>query len=73
MRLCRTCQYLVMDVVRPNDFSFARCLKFGDQCMVSGTIRYNYAERCRRDSTMCGNEGNSYKQKTLVLPIYKII
>ncbi len=63
VKLCRTCVHLRMDIRQPNDFTFARCAKFGNQCAVSGEVTYIYAERCRRNFTMCGIEGKHHKTK----------
>jgi hypothetical protein len=59
--ICKTCKYLVMDQARPRDFLFARCLLFGEQCRVSGKIKYYYADRCRRDYILCGAEGKFHE------------
>ncbi len=59
--ICKTCKYLVMDPVRPKDYLFARCLRFGEQCRVSGEVKFYYADRCRRDYSLCGSEGKYHK------------
>jgi len=60
--ICRTCKHILMDIKIPNDYSFARCAVLGKQCVVSGDIMYPYADRCRRDFTMCGQEGKYYEK-----------
>lgn len=60
--ICRTCKHILMDIKIQNDYSFARCAILGKQCVVSGDIMYPYADRCRRDFTMCGQEGKYYEK-----------
>jgi hypothetical protein len=59
--ICKTCKHLVMDQARPKDYLFARCVRFGEQCRISGEVKYYYADRCRRDYTLCGIEGKFHK------------
>jgi hypothetical protein len=59
--ICKTCKYLVMDQARPSDYLFARCIRFGEHCRVSGKVKYFYADRCRRDYTLCGSEGRYHE------------
>lgn len=61
--LCKTCVHFRGDKMYPLDYSQARCMLFGNQCVVSGDITYLYAERCRRDNSMCGREGKHYKSR----------
>ncbi len=61
--LCKTCVHFRADKRQPMDYTQARCILFGNQCVVSGDVTYLYAERCRRDSTMCGREGIHYKSR----------
>ena len=62
--ICKTCKHLVLDASRNNDYLFARCLRFGEQCRVSGEVKYYYADRCRRDFMLCGTEGKYHEDKT---------
>lgn len=61
---CKTCKYLVMDPSRPTDYVFARCIRFGEQCRISGEIKYYYATRCRHDYSLCGTEGKYHESKS---------
>ena len=70
--ICRTCKHLLMDIKYTNDYSFARCSLLGKQCVVSGDINYPYADRCRRDFTMCGVEGKYYEKSQSETHIYKM-
>jgi hypothetical protein len=62
--ICRTCKHLVMDVKYPRDFGLARCSRIGKRCNVSGEITFFYADRCRRDYGLCGQEGAHYEKST---------
>ncbi len=62
--ICKTCKYLAMDPAIPADYLFARCIRFGEQCRISGDVKYYYADRCRRDYTLCGAEGRYHENKT---------
>lgn len=70
--ICRTCKHLLMDIKYTNDYSFARCAILGKQCVVSGDINYPYADRCRRDFTMCGDEGIYYEKSQSETHTYKM-
>ena len=70
--ICRTCKHLLMDIKYTNDYSFARCSLLGKQCVVSGDINYPYADRCRRDFTMCGEEGKYYEKSQSETHTYKM-
>lgn len=61
--ICKLCKNILLDTVTPTDFSLAKCVKFGAKCRVSGEITYLYADRCRRDANMCGDEGKQYESK----------
>ena len=61
--ICKMCKNLMFDVKYPGDYSLSKCIKFGIQCKVSGEITHLYAERCRRDSSMCGEEAKHYDAK----------
>ena len=68
--ICRTCKHLFVDVKHANEYSFARCAVLGKQCLVSGDINYPYADRSRRDFTMCGQEGKYYEKSQVETHTY---
>ena len=72
--ICKMCKNLMFDVKYPGDYSLTKCIKFGIQCKVSGEITHLYAERCRRDSSMCGEEATHYdaKLREPSVPLYTI-
>ena len=58
--ICKFCKYFRSDIQFPKEYKMAKCMKFGNQCLVSGEITNLYAERCRRDTSLCGEDGKSY-------------
>jgi hypothetical protein len=61
--ICRLCKYIKMDLKHPTDYTFARCSKFGEQCVISGEVKFTYAQRCRSNFTLCGEDGKYYEKK----------
>ncbi len=57
--ICRMCKYLINNI----EIYSARCSKTGQQCKVSGEIKYDYAEYSRRNDTLCGSQGRYYEPK----------
>lgn len=55
--VCKMCKNLRLDPMHPKEYRLAKCMKFGNKCVVSGELSYLLAERCRSDSSMCGEEG----------------
>jgi hypothetical protein len=55
--VCKMCKNLRLDPMYPKEYRAAKCMKFGHKCVVSGEVSYLLAERCRRDSSLCGEEG----------------
>ena len=60
--VCKMCKYLRLDPMYLNEYRMAKCKKFGHQCVVSGEVSYLLAERCRRDSSLCGEKGTHFEQ-----------
>jgi hypothetical protein len=55
--VCKMCKNLRLDPMHPKEYRLAKCMKFGNKCVVSGEVSYLLAERCRRDSSLCSEEG----------------
>lgn len=62
--VCKNCKHFIpYDDPKYSDLS--KCNKFGSKNIVSGEIKYNYAEHCRRFDDQCGKYGKYYvKQET---------
>lgn len=61
--ICKTCVHF-----RPNladvqyTSAFSKCAKFGNKVLVSGKIHYDYADMCRNNEKLCGQDGREYKE-----------
>ena len=58
--ICRLCKHIIIDTKYPQEYTMARCLKSGVQCMVTGEINYDFAYYSRRNDTLCGKEGKFF-------------
>ena len=47
----------------PNDELYGRCKKFGEMNLISGEIKYDFAQDCRLNVSKCGNFGSEYTKK----------
>ena len=61
--VCRLCKHIIIDMKYPQEYTMARCLKSGRQCMISGEIKYDYADYSRRNFILCGEEGKFFEKK----------
>jgi len=61
--ICKMCKHIRFDTQYPDEYKLAKCVKFGHQCLVSGEVTHLFAERCRRDSLQCGEEGKHFEKK----------
>ena len=61
---CKNCIYY-----KPNNFNndftstFNKCEKFGEKNIITDIITYNFADLCRNDESMCGNEGKYFEEE----------
>ncbi len=42
--------------------TFNKCGNFGEKDIISNKINYRYADICRNDEYLCGNEGKYFKE-----------
>ena len=63
--ICCLCKYIIMDIQYPKEYNMARCMKSGEQCRISGEIKYDYADYSRRNFILCGDEGKFYERKAV--------
>lgn len=40
-----------------SDFTMGKCVRFGSQNLVTGTMEYEFADICRKYDTKCGAKG----------------
>ena len=61
--ICANCKYFIED---KNKISgYAKCKKFGTIDIISGILKYEYAEFCRDDKEKCGMYGSEYEENTV--------
>jgi hypothetical protein len=61
---CKNCVHYRPRVF-DNDFTspFNRCDQFGVKNIVTDEITYNFADACRTDENMCGQEGRHFERQ----------
>ena len=62
--LCINCVYhLNINPSSNPDFpyEFSKCMKFGAKDVVSGRVKYDFADLCRKDNSRCGEKGLYFK------------
>jgi hypothetical protein len=74
---CKNCIYYKPDILH-NDFTstYNKCEKFGEKDIITDEITYNYADSCRSNENMCGNEGKYFEEEKNIkfkIAKYKII
>jgi hypothetical protein len=70
---CKNCIYYKPNILH-NDFTsqFNKCEKFGEKDIITDIIRYNFADFCRNDESMCGKEGTYFEEeKNIKFKIFK--
>ena len=64
--ICSNCKHFIeykrRDDLLP-DITLSKCKKFGAVNIVTGEIKYEYADRCRHDKDKCGIYGDEYESK----------
>ena len=74
---CRNCIYYKPNMLNTDFVStFNTCHKFGDKNIITDEITYKFADLCRNDETMCGQEGKYFEKDTNIkvkFAIHKII
>jgi hypothetical protein len=44
-----------------DDHKLGRCKQFGEQCMITGEIKYEFAHICRSKEDKCGKNASRFK------------
>lgn len=55
---CATCKHFIPDSL--DSAAFSKCEKFGKVNLVSGEIKYDFADYCRDSDSKCGQNGTYY-------------
>uniref|UniRef100_A0A6C0DRB0 Uncharacterized protein n=1 Tax=viral metagenome TaxID=1070528 RepID=A0A6C0DRB0_9ZZZZ len=61
---CRNCIYYKPNVY-DGDFtsSYTKCEKFGNKNIITGEIKYGFADLCRNDESKCGTNGKYFEEE----------
>jgi hypothetical protein len=64
---CNTCKFY-----KPEDYSYfdstsSKCSLYGNKNLHTGEIEYSYATECRKNETLCGQEGKLYEENTSII------
>lgn len=65
LKTCIKCIYFIEDTTQhliPNDEKYGMCKMFGEQNVITGVVRHDYAIWCRQDNSKCG-QGGKYFEK----------
>jgi len=65
--ICKSCAYFLnpVDETKRGSYEFGKCNLFGVQNVVSGEIKYEFAEICRTNQYKCNMTGKYYKEKVI--------
>jgi hypothetical protein len=58
---CNTCKFYKPEDFTSFDSISSKCLLHGNKNLHDGNIEYLYARECRKDETICGEEGKLYE------------
>lgn len=64
---CKNCVFFDPFYIKVNDFRFelSKCTKFSKSSyLYNNNIYYEYANVCRKESDLCGEEGKYFIKKT---------
>jgi hypothetical protein len=61
---CKTCAYFIKhdDFEFASSFDLGKCMLFGEKNVVSGEIKYDYADAARKFNSSCGIVGKYYNE-----------
>lgn len=59
---CRNCMHFQLYGNDDISFNLARCDLFGEKNIISGEIKYEYADKCRESEHFCGNDGKYFEE-----------
>lgn len=65
---CKDCIFLDKNnlVVENDIYYLSTCTRFGKANLVSGEIKYDFADFCRKEELKCGTEGKHFVSKISV-------
>ena len=60
-KLCINCIHFIEDKTNyQDDTLYGRCKMFGEQNIIIGEIKHDFASLCRYDNTKCGIDGKYF-------------
>jgi len=63
---CVTCKFYKPEDYSPFDSTSSKCYLYGNKNLHTGEIEYSYATECRRNETLCGQQGKLYEENTSI-------
>ena len=63
---CVTCKYYKPEQYSNFDSIYSKCSLYGNKNLHTGEIEYSYATECRKNETICGQEGKQYEEKKFI-------
>jgi len=63
---CITCKFYKPEKYARFDSISAKCSFYGNKNLHTGEIDYSYATDCRKNETLCGEEGKLYEEEKLI-------
>jgi hypothetical protein len=64
--ICITCKFYKPDQYSRFDSITSKCSFYGNKNLHTGEIDYQYATECRKNETLCGEEGKLYEEEKLI-------
>ena len=59
--ICKTCIHFLTEKRPTGSEEFGKCKLFGEKNILTGEIKYDYAELCRLNNNKCNITGNYYE------------
>lgn len=60
--ICKKCAYF-REPKSPQSILSGKCTKFGEKNIITGSIKYLFAQEIRADEDLCGKRGIYYNEK----------
>jgi hypothetical protein len=64
---CNTCKFYKPEQYSHFDSTSSKCSFYGNKNLHTGEIEYSYATECRKNETLCGEEGKLYEEEKFML------
>jgi hypothetical protein len=64
---CRNCIHYKPSIINDYTSPLNKCENFGEKNIITDKITYAYADTCRSDEKLCGQEGKYFKEDPNVI------